>query len=94
MDKTTAHAGKIETQLRTWGAKLDELAATAEDSGSEAKSEYRKQIDDLKLKHYAVKLKFDALKDKGIDKWETFKDDIEVVWNDLESAFVNLNEKD
>jgi hypothetical protein len=90
MDKINENAGKMETHLKAWGLKLDELAAAVEASGSEAKSEYRKQLDDLKLKHYAVKLKLDALKDAGSDKWEVFKKEAEGVWNDIEGAFKNL----
>lgn len=90
MDKTKETAGTMETHLKMWGSKLDELAAAVETAGSDAKGEYRKQLDELKLKHYALSLKIDALKDAGSDKLEVFKKDAENIWNDIESAFKKL----
>jgi len=48
MEGPEGHVGKMEAQLRQWGAKLDELVAKAEKAGTEMKIDQRKRIDDLK----------------------------------------------
>ena len=90
MDKMQAHVGKMETQLRQWGAKLDELVVKAEGAGTEAKADYRKRIDDLKAKHQVAQAKLDELKAAGSEKWETLKAGVESAWNELDVAFKKL----
>jgi uncharacterized coiled-coil DUF342 family protein len=90
MDSVEDNVGKMETQLKKWGAKLDELIAKADEAGAEAKVDYRKRIDDLKAKHHAATIKLDELKAAGSEKWETFKGGIESAWGELETAFKKL----
>jgi histidinol dehydrogenase len=90
MEKNKAHVGKMEKQLKQWGAKLDELMAEAEKAGTEAKVDYRKRIDELKSKHQAAQLKLDELKAAGSEKWETLKTGVEKAWNDLDVAFKKM----
>jgi len=84
------NVGKMETQLKQWGAKLDELMAKAKESGAEVKVDYHQSIDELKAKHQAAQSKFDELRAAGSEKWETFKIGIEGAWNELEVAFKKL----
>ena len=93
MEKQKAHVGKVEAQLRQWGAKLDELVAKAEKAGTEAKIDYRKHIDDLKAKHQVAQAKLDELKTAGSEKWEIFKTGVEGACNELEGAFKKLTER-
>jgi hypothetical protein len=90
MEKMEAHVGKMEKQLRQWGAQLDELVAKAEGAGTEAKVDYRKCIDDLKAKHQVAQSKLDELKAAGSEKWETLKTGVESAWNELDVAFKKL----
>jgi len=85
-----ANVGKMETQLQQWGAKLDELAAQVEETGTEAKLDYRERIDALKAKHRLARSQLDELRATGSDKWETLKTGMEGAWNELEVAFRKL----
>ena len=38
----------MEAELKEWGARLDKLVAKAHASGTGAKIDYRKRLDDLK----------------------------------------------
>jgi hypothetical protein len=87
METTEANVGKMETQLKQWGAKLDELVAKA---NTEAKADYHQLIDDLKAKYQIVQSRFDELKAAGSDKMATFKDGMESAWNAVEVAFKKL----
>ena len=90
MEAMEAHVGRIETQLKQWGAKLDELVAKADEAGAEAKADYRGRVDDLKTKQLALRAKLDELKTAGSEKWDTFKTDIDSAWSDFEVAFKKL----
>jgi peptidoglycan hydrolase CwlO-like protein len=90
MGKKNAHVGKMEAELKAWGAKLDDLVAKAEEIGAEAKSDYHKGIDDLKAKYKVAQSKLDEIKNTGDDNWETLKGGVEHAWKDLEGAFKKL----
>ena len=87
METTEANVAKMETQLKQWGAKLDDLVAKA---GTEAKKDYQRMIDELKDKYQIVQSRFDELKAAGSDKMATVKDGMESAWNEVEVAFKKL----
>lgn len=82
--------GKMEEQLKLFGAKLDDLVTKAHDAGAEAKDDYRKTVAELKTKHQAAQAKLDELRAVGIDKWDAFKTGIEGAWSEFETAFKKL----
>jgi len=90
MQIVETNAGKMETQLRNWGVKLDKVMAKAEAAGTGAKIDYRKGVDDLKAKYKVAQSKFDECRAAGSAKWGIFKTGLETAWNDLESAFKKL----
>jgi hypothetical protein len=92
MDSVGQEVGKIETRLRQLGTKLDKLVAKADEAGSEAKTEYRKQIDHIKDKHAVVQGKLTAFRAAGGQKWDNFKSGVETAWHDLENAFKALKQ--
>ena len=90
MEIDKKNVGKMETQLKHWGSKLDDIVAKAETAGAEVKTEYHKHIDDLKAKHKAAQLRLNELKTSGGEKWETVKSGFESAWNELDLAFKKL----
>jgi len=87
MKTKKAHVGKIESQLKRWGAKLDELVAKAGEAGAEIKVEYQQHLDDLKAKHSVVQAKLAALKTASGAEWETIKAGLDSADHELEAAF-------
>jgi hypothetical protein len=87
-----ANLGRMETQLKHWGAKLDELAARAEEASAEVRNDYHKHIYELRKKHQTMQSKFEELRSARNDKWETFKSGIETAWNEFEIAFKGLKD--
>ena len=85
-----ANVGKMETELKQWGAKLDKLVAKVEAAGSEVKIDYRKGVEDLRSKYRLTQSKFDEFKTAGSAKWGIFKTGVETAWNDLEASFKKL----
>ena len=90
MEGPEGHVGKMEAQLRQWGAKLDELVAKAEKAGAAVKIDQRKRIDDLKAKYRVAQSKLCELKAAGSEKWATLKTGVESAWKDLEAAFKKM----
>ena len=90
MEDTQGHVGKMEAQLKHWGAKLDAIVAKAEKAGTQVKIERRKRVDDLKAKYQAAQSKLSELKAAGSGKWEVLKTGVESAWNELEAAFRKL----
>jgi hypothetical protein len=90
MNTEEANIGKLEAQLSHWGAKLDELVGKVEEGALDAKTDYRKHIDDLKVKHDVARKKLEEFKVAGSEKWMHFKVGIEGAWGELEDAFKSL----
>jgi hypothetical protein len=90
MENTPAHMGKMEEQLKHWGAQLDHLVAKVEKAGADVNSERRKRVDALKTKYQAAQAKLSELKAAGGEKWDTLKTGVETAWSDLEAAFKKM----
>ena len=90
METVEAHVGKMEAELKQWGARLDKLLAKVDAAGTGAKVDYRKRLGDLKEKYIVAEARFAELKAAGSAKWDTFKGGVESAWNELEKAFAKL----
>jgi division protein CdvB (Snf7/Vps24/ESCRT-III family) len=90
MEKTQENLGKFETQLKQWGAKLDEFVAKADRAGTTARIDNRKRIDDLRARCQAAQSRLDEVKTAGNDNWETLKIGVERAWSELEIAFKKI----
>ena len=90
METVEAHVGKMEAELKSWGAKLDALVAKADAAGTEAKIDYRNRLEDVTARYKAAQSQLHKLQAAGSGKWDTFKTDVESAWSDLESAFKKL----
>jgi hypothetical protein len=91
MEKTQENVGKLESQLKQWGARLDEFVAKTDKAGTTARIDNRKRIDDLRAKCRAAQSKLDEVRTAGSNKWETLKTGVESAWSELEIAFKKLS---
>ena len=85
-DKKKAYQEKVETQLKEWGAKIDELKAKAEKSKADLKIKYEEQIEELRRKQEEVKGKLSEIKGSGGEAWEDLKAGVERALGDLNNA--------
>jgi hypothetical protein len=90
MTNLDKHVGTLEKRLRHWGAKLDELTASAEGVNAEMRLDYLKRVADFRAMHQAAKSKLAECQAAGSEKWDDFKSGIETSWAGLESAFKEL----
>jgi hypothetical protein len=61
METGNADVGKMEAELRQWGARLDDLLATADRAGTARRIDYRERLDDAKQKYDAAEAKLAEL---------------------------------
>jgi hypothetical protein len=90
MDTVEARVGKMEAELRIWSAKLEALIAEADASGTGAKIDYRRRLEDMKTKYGIVQTRLADVRFVSSSRWETFQGGIEKAWRDLEAAFRRL----
>lgn len=90
MKTKQAHVGKMEKQLKKWGAQLDQFVAKAGEAGNEIKADYLKHIADLKLKHTAAQAKLEELKAAGGAEWKSFTAGLDSAGDELELAFKKM----
>jgi hypothetical protein len=90
MEIETPEVGDMEAELRQWGARLDNLLATAYVVGSAARIDYRECLDDAREKYNAAEAKLAELKAAGRGKRESFRDGVETAWSELATAFTRL----
>ena len=84
-----ADVGKMEAQLKVWGAEIDRLAAAAEKRRNGARIDLQQHIDDLKAKRALAKAKLDEFKAAGLAKQASVTTDLENAWDSLETAFTD-----
>jgi hypothetical protein len=74
----------LEAQLKASASRIEALEAGIDEPCT---SDCRRRIDNLKAKYAAALGKVNELRAGGNDKWELYKADIWIAWNDLENAF-------
>jgi hypothetical protein len=90
METMQSHVGKMEKRLGKWGKTLDKLAVRADEAGAEVKADYGRNVDELKAKHQAARVKLDELKASGADKWQTLKAGVDGACGEIEDAYRKL----
>ncbi len=92
MDRKT-YIEKLTAQLKEWDDEIIKLEAKVKDLSSAAKTEYEKQISDIKEKRSTVSEKLSELKDTGSEAWEEFRDGLEMAVQDIKKAVQNALQK-
>ncbi|MBI5582712.1 MAG: hypothetical protein HY892_02715 [Deltaproteobacteria bacterium] len=77
---------RLQTQFDEWKPEIERLKVKAELAAAEAKSEYRKLLDDLQGKQKTARAKLDELRQSSGGAWEDLKTGIEGAWKEVEKA--------
>jgi hypothetical protein len=84
------NAGKLEAQLAHWGARLDALVARTGELATGARTDFRKQVEELRAQCQAARTRLDELGSAGGAKWQIFRTGFEAAWSELETTFKKL----
>jgi len=86
MSRKEAYQKKLQAQLDEWKAEIDKLKAKADKKEADVQIEYYKQIESLRVKQEAARVKLHELERAGENAWEDLKAGIESAWDDLSNA--------
>ncbi len=93
MQKREEYIDKLAAQLKEWSVKIDELEARARSAKADMKTEYEKQIGQLKEKRDEATKKFQELKGSSGEAWDTLKSGAESAWTEMKNAITTAKEK-
>jgi len=87
MEDKNSYLQKLAQQLQDWDKEMDDLRLKADQAKTGAKSEFKKQLDELRAKKEVAQNKFDELQRSGDEAWEEVKEGLEKSWNELKVSF-------
>ena len=93
MGKREEYIDKLASQLKEWSAKVDELESKARAATTDAKTEYEKQIKQLKEKRDDATKKLQELKGSSAEAWDALKVGSETAWTEFKNAVNAAKEK-
>jgi len=86
MNLKEAYEKKLQAQLDEWSAKIEVLKAKADKVKADARVDYSKQLEELRIKKNAANAKLAELKKAGDEAWEDLKTGVESAWDSLGKA--------
>jgi len=91
--KREEYIDKLAAQLKEWSAKVDELESKANAAKADMKTEYEKQIKQMKDKRDTAMQKLQELKGASTEAWDTLRAGSEVAWTELKNAVTAAKDK-
>ncbi len=86
MDRKEEYIRKLDTQLREWSSKIDELKARAVKARGDLSVEYKKQIETLDEKKETAQKKLKELGSASGQALEELKTGAEKAWRELKTS--------
>ena len=80
----------MEARLAEMGKKIDELKSRLGTVTGEVKAELERRIDAAYADQEAQRQRLQQLKDKGLEHWDTLRDQAGKAWNGLEKSLQDL----
>ena len=87
MQDKKSYLEMLADQLREWDTEIDELKVQAHLAKADAKDEFAKQIEELRVKKEAAQGKLQQLQEAGDEAWDDIKAGVEKSWTEMKGAF-------
>lgn len=87
MQDKKSYLEMLADQLRVWDTEIDELKVKAHLAKADAKDEFAKQIEELRVKKEAAQSKLQQLQEAGDEAWDDIKAGVEKSWTEMKGAF-------
>lgn len=81
-----AFLAKLKTRLESIDRKIEQLANKERDLTEEARVEWNKKVDQLKIRREAAKKRLKTLSEASELGWSDLRDGAEAAWQDLDKA--------
>ncbi len=78
------YQGKMESQLRELGEKIDELTEKAAKAAQNVKQGYYENIDMLRSEKDTIQSKVQELKNSSGEAWEEIKTSLDKTWDEVQ----------
>ena len=91
--KREEYIDKLAAQLKEWSVKIDEIESKAKAATADMKTEYEKQIGQLKDKQDIAMQKLQELRGASTEAWDALKAGSEAAWADLKNAVTAAKDK-
>jgi uncharacterized coiled-coil DUF342 family protein len=86
MSTRDEYVRRMQAKLEEWNADIDALTAKGSEVSAELRSEYRQQIEALKVKQAAARQKLEELQNSGGNAWEDLKAGVDLAWDAINEA--------
>jgi SMC interacting uncharacterized protein involved in chromosome segregation len=86
VDKKEEYREKLEAQFKEWKAKIESLEARGAKFTSESKTEFMREIEELRQKKGIVREKWNELQRVSGDSWDSMKEGVEKAAAELKGA--------
>ena len=86
MNSRDEYVGKMKAKLDEWNAEIDSLTVKADEVAADARSEYKKQIESLKVKQTEARQKIEDFQQAGEIALKDFKSGIDKAWDSMGEA--------
>ena len=93
MGRKEEYMEKLNSQLRSWGARIDEFTERAEFEALEHKTKLKREIADFRIKRLDAQLKLQQLKETTGDAWEKLEAGLDRAWEDMKASVHRISEK-
>jgi hypothetical protein len=90
MEAEGRHLGEMEAQLKAWGRRLEEYAATADKAVGETRAAVSKHVVELKTTFKAAQERLDRLRSEGIDRRDLVMHGLQGAWTEVETTIKQL----
>lgn len=96
MNEKERYMDEVDTKIKQWNARIDELKAKAEVAESQNRRAILEKVDELQRKRRELEQKVQKIRTAGEGAWSDLKNSTKKAVNDLEqgiqSAFSKLKE--
>ncbi len=91
MSAKSVYEQQLRNKLNEWNKQISELKDKADHAPDpDAKAEYNGQVEEIHALQQSVREKINTLENAEETAWEHLKEDLEIVWEKLETAIKNL----
>lgn len=87
MNNRDVYVKKLKAMLDEWNALIDKHQAKANQLEAESKTEYQKQLSDMRSMRDGVDGKISTLEQAGESAWEDLKQGLDNSWDILKASF-------
>lgn len=93
MSNKQTYEQKLSAQLTKWNHEIEQLKLKADQASDDARLEYYRQIEELRVKEQELNEKLIAMKDASGQAWEDLKQGSELAWEAFSQSLQSARER-